>query len=101
MAVRSTAAVLLLAILSVCASARTVPQQSSFWSHVMRAWTPVSPAQQHLKPPVSGYALYDEATGNFEFTHEAPANGELGTRAAQGYAANMLESNFCSIMAGF
>jgi hypothetical protein len=84
MAMRTTAALLLLAILSVCASARTVPQQNSLWHHLMRAWAPTSPAQQHLKPAVSGYALYDEASGSFTFTSKAPNNGKVGTHAAKG-----------------
>lgn len=73
----TAAALLLLAVLSVCASARTVPQQDSVWTHLMRAWAPARPTQQQLAAPVSGYALYDEATGRFTFTHKEPNSGEL------------------------
>jgi hypothetical protein len=77
MATPASAALLLLASLAVCASARTVPQQGSLWSHLMRAWSPRSSGKQHSKPLLAGHAAYDEATGSFTFTKEAPHNGEM------------------------
>lgn len=76
---------LLLAIFAVCASARTVPQWGSLWNHVMHAWAPSNSAQQQIKRPVSGYTVYNEATGSFGFTSEAPDNGEIAIQAAQAY----------------
>lgn len=84
----TAAALLLLAVLSVCASARTVPQQDSVWTHLMRAWAPARPTQQQLAAPVSGYALYDEATGRFTFTHKEPNSGPAPAHATYSHWSN-------------